>query len=107
MSKVRQFSRGCLSHKPKRKWIVPLRRSSSQAVKKDDERHKIYETTQDVEAADLSLFSKSKTGSFVQRSPKLGNQFIEDNVLKGYLKRTLPEEGCESVPKDLRFCGSN
>ena len=103
MSKLRQLSRGYLSHKPRRKLTVSSRCSSSQAVRRDEDGHKINESSPDVEAADLSLFSKSKTGGFVQRSPRLGNQFIEDNVLKGYLKRTLPEEVCVSISKDLLF----
>ena len=72
-------------------------------MRRDEDNHKISDASQDLEAADLSSFSKSKTGGFVQRAPQLGNQFIEDNVLRGYLKRTLPEEVCESISRIYYF----
>ena len=37
-------------------------------------------------------FAKSRTGTFVQEKPVLGNQFSDDPLLKKYLKKSLPAE---------------
>ena len=37
-------------------------------------------------------FAKSRTGTFVQEKPVLGNQFSDDPLLKKYLKKTVPAE---------------
>lgn len=35
-------------------------------------------------------FSRALIGNFFQDQPRLGNQFLEDSILRGYLKRHLP-----------------
>lgn len=37
-------------------------------------------------------FSKARIGSFFQDRPVLKNPFLEDALLRGYLRRHLPEE---------------
>ena len=36
-------------------------------------------------------FARAKIGTFFQDVPKLGNTFNEDVLVRGYLKRILPE----------------
>ncbi|CAJ1068833.1 acyl-CoA dehydrogenase family member 11-like [Xyrichtys novacula] len=54
------------------------------------------------EAGGFPLFSGSKIGSFFQEKPVLKNPFLEDALLRAYLRRHLPEE---SVSSDLRAFG--
>ena len=42
--------------------------------------------------ANTEEFAKSRTGTFVQEKPVLGNQFSDDPLLGKYLKRTVPAE---------------
>ena len=37
-------------------------------------------------------FSTAKFGLFTQEEPELGNQYLEDPMLKSYLQRHLPSE---------------
>lgn len=43
-------------------------------------------------AAGYLPFSRARIGSFFQDQPVLKNPFLEDALLKGYLRRHLPEE---------------
>ncbi|XP_054466929.1 acyl-CoA dehydrogenase family member 11-like isoform X2 [Anoplopoma fimbria] len=54
------------------------------------------------EAAGHLPFSGAKIGSFFQERPVLKNPFLEDALLRGYLRRHLPEEAAIS---DLRAFG--
>ena len=38
------------------------------------------------------LFARARLGTFVQEAPVLGNQYLEDAILKSYLKRHVPQE---------------
>lgn len=40
----------------------------------------------------LPAFQRSKSGSFYQEAPSLGNQFSEDFFLQSYLKSVLPQK---------------
>lgn len=44
------------------------------------------------EAAGFLPFSGAKIGSFFQERPVLKNPFLEDALLRGYLRRHLPQE---------------
>lgn len=44
------------------------------------------------EAASYLPFNKARIGDFFQKSPVLRNPFLEDALLKGYLRRHLPQE---------------
>lgn len=44
------------------------------------------------EAASFLPFSRAKTGTFFQERPALKNPFLEDVLLRGYLRRHLPKE---------------
>uniref|UniRef100_A0A087YCN5 Acyl-CoA dehydrogenase family, member 11 n=1 Tax=Poecilia formosa TaxID=48698 RepID=A0A087YCN5_POEFO len=58
-------------------------------------------------------FSRARVGSFFQEQPVLKNPFLEDALLRGYLKRHLPEEAIlsdlnafgERVAKDIDTWG--
>ncbi|XP_030592872.1 acyl-CoA dehydrogenase family member 11 [Archocentrus centrarchus] len=45
------------------------------------------------EAAGYLPFTRARIGSFFQENPVLKNPFLEDALLRGYLKRHLPQEG--------------
>ncbi|XP_020776606.1 acyl-CoA dehydrogenase family member 11-like isoform X1 [Boleophthalmus pectinirostris] len=47
-------------------------------------------------AVDSLSFSKAKIGCFFQERPVLKNPFLEDALLKGYLKRYIPHEAVVS-----------
>ena len=49
-------------------------------------------------------FAKSRTGTFVQEKPVLGNQFSDDPLLKKYLKKSLPAEVRMLVQGIFQFC---
>lgn len=42
---------------------------------------------------------------FVQEGPRLGNQYLEDRVLRSYLARVLPQEGLREIDHELREMG--
>lgn len=44
------------------------------------------------EAANFLPFSRAKIGTFFQERPVLKNPFLEDALLRGYLRRHLPKE---------------
>lgn len=44
------------------------------------------------EAASYMPFSGAKIGHFFQERPVLKNPFLEDALLRGYLRRHLPQE---------------
>lgn len=44
------------------------------------------------EAASFLPFSRAKIGNFFQERPVLKNPFLEDALLRGYLRRHLPKE---------------
>ena len=44
------------------------------------------------EAAGYLPFSRARIGSFFQDRPVLKNPFLEDALLRGYLRRHLPQE---------------
>lgn len=44
------------------------------------------------EAGNFQPFSRAKIGTFFQERPELKNPFLEDALLRGYLKRHLPKE---------------
>ncbi|KAL7391306.1 hypothetical protein ABVT39_007417 [Epinephelus coioides] len=48
------------------------------------------------EAAGSLPFSRAKIGSFFQERPVLKNPFLEDALLRGYLRRHLPQEAAFS-----------
>ncbi|KAM7391876.1 hypothetical protein PAMP_022526 [Pampus punctatissimus] len=48
------------------------------------------------EAAGCLPFSRARTGSFFQDRPVLKNPFLEDTLLRGYLRRHLPQEAAFS-----------
>ncbi|XP_075709523.1 acyl-CoA dehydrogenase family member 11-like isoform X2 [Rhinoderma darwinii] len=50
-------------------------------------------------------FSRALIGRFFQDPPRLGNQFLEDSLLQGYLKRHLPPVVLEEVSQDLERFG--
>ena len=45
------------------------------------------------------------TPTFIQAAPRLGNQFSEDRVLRGYLARVLTAEQLDSVSGALHRMG--
>lgn len=44
------------------------------------------------EAAGILPFTRARIGSFFQERPVLKNPFLEDSLLRGYLRRHLPQE---------------
>ncbi|XP_056384655.1 acyl-CoA dehydrogenase family member 11-like [Hyla sarda] len=50
-------------------------------------------------------FSRASIGNFFQDQPCLGNQFLEDSLLQGYLKRHLPPVVLEEASQDLERFG--
>lgn len=44
------------------------------------------------EAAGYLPFSRAKIGAFFQERPVLKNPFLEDALLRGYLKRHMPDK---------------
>jgi alkylation response protein AidB-like acyl-CoA dehydrogenase len=44
--------------------------------------------------------------SFVQAPPQLGNQYLEDRVLRSYLRRTLPAATLAAIEADLHGLGA-
>ncbi|MEE6510098.1 hypothetical protein FKM82_029140 [Ascaphus truei] len=50
-------------------------------------------------------FSRATIGTFFQEQPRLGNQFLEDALLQGYLKRHLPPQVLEEVSRDFERFG--
>jgi alkylation response protein AidB-like acyl-CoA dehydrogenase len=44
--------------------------------------------------------------SFVQAPPQLGNQYLEDRVLRSYLRRTLPAATLAAIEADLHDLGA-
>uniref|UniRef100_A0A8C5LVP1 Acyl-CoA dehydrogenase n=1 Tax=Leptobrachium leishanense TaxID=445787 RepID=A0A8C5LVP1_9ANUR len=59
-------------------------------------------TEEDSVEEDLRMpFSHAKIGNFFQERPKLGNQFLEDALLQGYLKKHLPPVVLKEVSQDL------
>lgn len=68
----------------------PLVRFKSASVaepgaRRSDEEH-LWETSGDLP------FARSRVGTFFQERPVLKNPFLEDALLRGYLRRHLPEE---------------
>ncbi|XP_030073720.1 acyl-CoA dehydrogenase family member 11 [Microcaecilia unicolor] len=51
-------------------------------------------------------FSRTSVGTFFQDRPKLGNQYLEDAFLQGYLKRHLPPKVFEEVNQQLERFGA-
>ncbi len=43
--------------------------------------------------------------SFLQAAPELGNQYDDDRVLRGYLRRALPPEVLAEIEPELRDLG--
>ncbi|XP_073527624.1 acyl-CoA dehydrogenase family member 11-like isoform X2 [Phyllobates terribilis] len=50
-------------------------------------------------------FSRALIGNFFQDQPRLGNQFLEDSLLQGYLKRHLPPVVLKEASQDLEHFG--
>ncbi|XP_069616229.1 acyl-CoA dehydrogenase family member 11-like [Ranitomeya imitator] len=50
-------------------------------------------------------FSCALIGNFFQDQPRLGNQFLEDSLLRGYLKRHLPPVVLKEASQDLERFG--
>ncbi|XP_017269510.1 acyl-CoA dehydrogenase family member 11-like isoform X2 [Kryptolebias marmoratus] len=71
--------------------------SATEAGTRKSDEEQLWEAA----AGDLS-FSRAKIGSFFQDQPVLKNPFLEDALLKGYLRRHLPEE---AVFSDLSAFG--
>uniref|UniRef100_A0A7N6AFI2 Acyl-CoA dehydrogenase family, member 11 n=1 Tax=Anabas testudineus TaxID=64144 RepID=A0A7N6AFI2_ANATE len=73
--------------------LVHIRSASAgmPGAKRSDEEH-LWE------AASYLPFSRTRIGSFFQESPTLKNPFLEDALLRAYLRRHLPEE---AVLEDL------
>ncbi|XP_072456100.1 acyl-CoA dehydrogenase family member 11-like isoform X2 [Notamacropus eugenii] len=51
-------------------------------------------------------FSRAGIGTFFQGQPNLGNQYLEDALLQGSLKRQLPTQVFAEVNKDLQRFGA-
>ncbi|XP_019362282.1 PREDICTED: acyl-CoA dehydrogenase family member 11-like isoform X1 [Gavialis gangeticus] len=51
-------------------------------------------------------FSRTATGTFFQEQPKIGNPYLEDAFLQGYLKAHLPSKVLEEVSLDLERFGA-
>ncbi len=49
--------------------------------------------------------SESTSGTFLQEPPRLGNQYLEDRVLRGYLARVLPPEVLADIEPELGEMG--
>lgn len=49
--------------------------------------------------------SESTFGTFVQEPPRLGNQYLEDRVLRQYLSRALPPEVLSGIEPELGEMG--
>ncbi|XP_069817569.1 acyl-CoA dehydrogenase family member 11-like isoform X2 [Dendropsophus ebraccatus] len=50
-------------------------------------------------------FSRAMIGTFFQDQPRLGNPFLEDSLLQGYLKRHLPPVVLEEAKQNLERFG--
>ncbi|MEQ2181784.1 hypothetical protein GOODEAATRI_015104, partial [Goodea atripinnis] len=74
-------------------------RATEPGARKRDEEH-LWEAASD--AAGYLPFSRASVGSFFQGQPVLKNPFLEDALLRGYLKRHLPQE---AVWSDLNAFG--
>uniref|UniRef100_A0A4X2KVM2 Acyl-CoA dehydrogenase family member 11 n=1 Tax=Vombatus ursinus TaxID=29139 RepID=A0A4X2KVM2_VOMUR len=51
-------------------------------------------------------FARARIGTFFQGQPRLGNQYLEDALLRGYLKRQLPTQVFAAVNQDLQRFGA-
>ncbi|XP_074062420.1 acyl-CoA dehydrogenase family member 11-like [Macrotis lagotis] len=51
-------------------------------------------------------FARASIGTFSQSQPRLGNQYLEDALLRSSLKRQLPPEVFEEVNEDLQRFGA-
>uniref|UniRef100_A0A5F8H421 Acyl-CoA dehydrogenase family member 11-like n=1 Tax=Monodelphis domestica TaxID=13616 RepID=A0A5F8H421_MONDO len=51
-------------------------------------------------------FRRAVIGTFFQGQPSLGNQYLEDALLRGYLKRHLPPQVFAEVNQDLQRFGA-
>ncbi|XP_037114115.1 acyl-CoA dehydrogenase family member 11-like [Syngnathus acus] len=71
--------------------------SSTEAGSRPSEDEQLWETVA------LLPFSAARLGSFFQDRPVLKNPFLEDALLRGYLRRHLPQE---AVFSDLRAFGN-
>ncbi|XP_029294688.1 acyl-CoA dehydrogenase family member 11 [Cottoperca gobio] len=71
--------------------LVPIRSASvaEPGTRRSDE-EQLWEATGNLP------FSRAKTGSFFQERPVLKNPFLEDALLRGYLRRHLPQEAAFS-----------
>ncbi|XP_052253035.1 acyl-CoA dehydrogenase family member 11-like isoform X2 [Dreissena polymorpha] len=50
-------------------------------------------------------FARARLGTFFQDAPKLGNQYIEDSLLRSYLKRHVPKQVLAEIEPDLTRFG--
>ncbi|XP_012718892.2 acyl-CoA dehydrogenase family member 11 [Fundulus heteroclitus] len=85
--------------------LVHIRSASAaeRGARKSDEDH-LWEAASGAEG--YLPFSRARVGSFFQDQPVLKNPFLEDALLRGYLKRHLPQESCsQAVFSDLSAFG--
>uniref|UniRef100_A0A3Q2PCR5 Acyl-CoA dehydrogenase family member 11-like n=1 Tax=Fundulus heteroclitus TaxID=8078 RepID=A0A3Q2PCR5_FUNHE len=85
--------------------LVHIRSASAaeRGARKSDEEH-LWEAAPGAEG--YLPFSRARVGSFFQDQPVLKNPFLEDALLRGYLKRHLPQESCsQAVFSDLSAFG--
>ncbi|KAM4746183.1 acyl-CoA dehydrogenase family member 11 isoform 2-T2 [Anableps anableps] len=85
--------------------LVHIRSASAAkpGARKSDEEH-LWEAASG--AAGHLSFSRASVGSFFQDKPVLKNPFLEDALLRGYLKRHLPLESCsQAILSDLNAFG--
>ena len=52
------------------------------------------------------MFGRAALGGFIQAPPRLGNQYADDRMLRGYLARTLSEEEGASAAPALERMGA-
>lgn len=50
-------------------------------------------------------FARARLGSFVQGAPLLANQYLEDSLLRSYLKRYVPNQMLQEIEPDLTRFG--
>ncbi|XP_023198752.1 acyl-CoA dehydrogenase family member 11-like isoform X2 [Xiphophorus maculatus] len=85
--------------------LVHIRSASAAepGARKSDEEH-LWEAASD--AAGYLPFSRARVGLFFQEQPVLKNPFLEDALLRGYLKRHLPQESySQAILSDLNTFG--
>jgi acyl-CoA dehydrogenase len=55
----------------------------------------------------LATGDTGREREFLQQAPRLGNQYRDDRVLRGFLDRTLPREVHSAIDGDLDALGAH